>query len=579
MKEFDILTGAQPVRLNEEGLNMCNNVISNEDYKKRVEAVFDDVANILKNTLGPYGGETIIEKGGDVAFSKDGHQVLKRVSYEDPTQSTILALLFKIASQVNVKAGDGTTTASVGAYQLYKAISGVIKDSKLRPKDLVDTINRVVNEICDEIQTNATQIDREGDLEEIYKLAMVSTNGEHEISKMLQTIYQETGNPVIEYNLSKSIKSSCEIINGYKMRFMKYIDRIFMNNDNGNCELKKPIVLMFNHKLEQAYYDKIIRVGMNEAIQKGTRLVVIAPFYDSFLLNKISTDLNAEYRATGSTRTVYVRASLMNNHYQDLYCDFAALLGCIVVDEQTAYDACNSEDEFDLNKYAGSVEEMVVGPENTYASGFINKDEHMLQILKKDAEAKYSDILTSTEKATHITQAFVDSKERISKLECKMGVINVGGTTELAKAANYDLVEDAVKACECSYLYGYIPGQTIGIQTAIKNLLKVERPKADTVILNAIAGAYTNVTKILLENKFGEIDLSPVNEMISECVEHQEVVDLNHTEQLEDGRFNVAYTKEVINSCKTDIEILRATAGIIGLLLSSNQFVAIRVQK
>ena len=32
----------------------------------------------------------------------------------------------------------------------------------------------------------------------------------------------------------------------------------------------------------------------------------------------------------------------------------------------------------------------------------------------------------------------------------------------------------------------------------------------------------------------------------------------------------------IINSCKTDIEVLRATAGIVGLLLSSNQYVAVR---
>lgn len=49
-----------------------------------------------------------------------------------------------------------------------------------------------------------------------------------------------------------------------------------------------------------------------------------------------------------------------------------------------------------------------------------------------------------------------------------MGVINVGGFTELEKSANYDLVEDAVKACESAYLYGYVPGQSISIRTAIK---------------------------------------------------------------------------------------------------------------
>lgn len=578
MKFNDYFGEPRPVKVNEDGINMCNNVINNVEYKKRVEAVFEDVANIVKHTLGPYGGETVLEKNGDVAFSKDGHHVLNKVRYEDPVQSTILDLLFKIASQVNIKAGDGTTTASVGAYQLYKAIRNVVKESGLRPKDLVNTINKIVDEICVEIQDNAVQIDKDGNLDEIYNLAMVSTNGEHEISKMLQSIYQETGNPVIEYNISNSLNNSYEIVDGYKMPFMKYIDGIFMNNDNGTCVLEQPLVLMFNHKLDLKYYDKIIRPAVNEAIQRNTRVVIIAPFYDTFLLQKIKTELTPEYRATGSTRAVYVRASLMNNHLQDLYGDLAALLGCTILDEQTAYDACKEEENFNVKEFLGSVDEMIISDKTTYSRGFSNKDEYMVEVLKKDARAKYEEILESTEKATHITQAFIDRKQRIAKLDCHMGIINVGGTTELAKVANYDLVEDAVKACECSYLYGYVPGQTIGLQTAIKNLLHDCRPKSEKVILQAISDAYANVTKILLENKFDNVDLDQVKEMIGECVNGQEVIDLNNTEQLEDGRFNVAYTNIVINSCKTDIEILRATAGIIGLLLSSNQFVSIRVQ-
>jgi hypothetical protein len=38
----------------------------------------------------------------------------------------------------------------------------------------------------------------------------------------------------------------------------------------------------------------------------------------------------------------------------------------------------------------------------------------------------------------------------------------------------------------------------------------------------------------------------------------------------------VDFKNDIINSCKTDIEVLRATSGIIGLLLSSNQYVAVR---
>ncbi len=116
---------------------------------------------------------------------------------------------------------------------------------------------------------------------------------------------------------------------------MTYIDRIFINNDNGTCNIRNPKVLMLNHKLEQEYYEKIIQPAIGAALQEDRRLVVIAPYYDTHLLQKFSRTLTNEFKATKTTSVVYVRASLMNNFYHDLFGDFAALLGATVLNEQT----------------------------------------------------------------------------------------------------------------------------------------------------------------------------------------------------------------------------------------------------
>ena len=47
--------------------------------------------------------------------------------------------------------------------------------------------------------------------------------------------------------------------------------------------------------------------------------------------------------------------------------------------------------------------------------------------------------MEASEKSAHITDALINAKQRLSKMRCKMGVINVGGFTELEKSANYDL--------------------------------------------------------------------------------------------------------------------------------------------
>lgn len=600
-------------------INMTNNVIGEEEYRERLNVLFEDVASILSKTLGPFGATSVLDKVGDVMLSKDGWQVLKKLAYMDEVQNTLLGLLVKIAHQVVMRVGDGSTTSIVGANQLLKQVNQIAEETNLRPKQLLDTLEYIVNDVCEVIQQNAIAIDKDGDLEEIYKLAMVSTNGDSEIADMIRTIYKETGNPAIEFNKSKSANTTYEIIKGYKLQFMSYLDRIFINNDNGTCKITKPKILMINHKLEQDYFENIIQPTIKKAcMEGGQRLVIVAPYYDTFLLEKFSRDLALEFKATKTSNVVYTRASLMDDHRTELFNDFAALCGCTVLNESTVHEIMKGELEYKPEDYLGEVEEMDIAEGSTFVTGFTHKNKGLLEILEKDALSKYQELHSALESSSTITNELVQAKQRTSKLKCNMGVINVGGSTELAKQANYDLVDDAVKACESAYLFGITPGQTIGIQTAVRKLKEAGKySDIEIKFLDAISKAYMGVTKILLENKFKkDIPDSVVKSLVELSLANQAVIDLEKTEL--DFRTDVAAVmineqgrkkslirwlkslfgrvdvedkplceeivtinalkldSNIINSCKTDIEVLRATAGIIGLLLSSNQYVAVR---
>lgn len=597
-------------------INMINNVIDEEEYKLRLKLLFDDVSKRLSKTLGPFGATSVLDKVGDVILSKDGWQVLKKFAYMDEVQNTLLGLLIKIAHQVVMKVGDGSTTSIVGANQLLQEIDKLAQVTKLRPKQLLDTLEMVVGKICDTIQQNAIAINKDGALEEIYKLALVSTNGDKEIAEMIRTIYAETGNPAIEFNKSKSSETTFEVLKGYKLKFMTYLDRIFINNDNGTCNIKKPLVLMINHKMEQDYHETIIQPAVAEAIKTGQRLVVIAPYYDTFLLQKFSRDLALEFKATKTSKVVYTRASLMDEYRTELFNDFAALCGCTVINENTACEILKGDLEYVPSEYLGEVDEMVIGEGSTFAKGFTHKNESLLDILEKDALSKYQELHDANQSASTITEALVNAKQRVSKLKCHMGIINVGGSTELAKIANYDLVDDAVKACESAFLFGVTPGQTIGLQTAIRDLkASGECDEIEMQFLDAISTAFKGVTRVLLENKFKEeIPMDIVDSLVKSSIEKQAVIDLGSTEiNFEDitlvqtetdksliEKFKLLFRKEnkeasvvehsrvanietvafddsIINSCKTDIEVLKAASSIIGLLLSSNQYVSVRM--
>lgn len=556
------------------------NVIPRDEFRDLVRGVFNNAAYILQNTLGPFGATTFIEEYGTNHVTKDGWQLLKYINPENPTDRAILKLLKSIAHQVVVKVGDGSTTSIVASAELLRVIeqSGLLEN--ISPRDLLSKINKTVEEITKEIKKNATEINKDGDLEEIRHLAYISTNGDNNIAQMIQKIYQETGNPAISFATSKTNQTKLEILNGYKIDFVTYIDRMFINTDDGLSVQNNPMILTFNHRIDEDYYTKIIAPLTNIATANRRKLVVIAPAYTNKLMEKLSVILYSQYNTTKSTESVFLRASLINNNSYDLYNDFAALCGSMVINDTLVKETLELESSEEIIEKAmswvGSVEKMEVAEKYTFISGFINKDEEMLKLLTNDAINKYETILSNTLEFETLTVDLIQAKDRVSKLKCKMGYIHVGGNSEIAKKANYDLVEDAVKACESAYKYGYNNGQNLAIIKASLDILRDmgevdENNKDDVikqVICNSIVDAFTGVILRIFANKYAKITQDDIKEIISrikKCIDDNTAYDL----------YEEKYSTEIINSCMTDIEILKSVSSMVALLLSSNQMVSI----
>ena len=545
------------------------NVIPEDEFKVLIQDVFHTVASILEKTLGPYGATTLIEEFGTNHLTKDGWQLLKNISPENPTDRAILKLLKTIAHQVVLKVGDGSTSSIVASDEMLKSIDASQELKKLRPKDLLNKINEVVKELTEQIMANATQIDREGDFEEIKHLALISTNGEEDIAEMVQTIYKETGNPAISFATSKTNQTKLEIIDGYKMNFMTYIDRLFINTDDGTSVQKNPMIIMFNHRIDEEYYDKVIAPLINVANGNGHKLVVIAPYYSNKLMEKLGVILMNQYNVQKTTFSVFLKVSLINNHSYDIYNDFAALCGCTVINEMLAKELLDNEDAAERLEaafsYVGAVGMMEIAEKYTFITDFYRKDEEKMKLLFDDAKNKYEQILANSMEFELINNDLINAKERVAKLHCKMGYIHVGGNSEIAKKANFDLVEDAVKACESAFKFGYNNGQNLAIMKACRELYITTEDNMKKEILNCIANAFEGVFYRIVYNKDRDVQRRLIRNIIDNCLDRDQAYDL----------INDDFSDDIINSCMTDVEILKAVGSMVALLLSSNQMVSI----
>ena len=546
------------------------NVVSEEEFKERVSKVFENVANSLSKTLGPYGATTIIEKYGDMHITKDGWQVLKNIKFNNMIDNNILNLLVRISAQVVIRVGDGSTSSIVAANAILKEIQNHDSLKSLRSKELMDILSRCSNEIISRIYANSTKIDKDT-YDEIYDLAYISTNGDDEISSIIKDIYIKTGNPSIEFNSSKTNKTSYEIIDGYRANNVTYLDCIFATNDDGTCVIENPYILMFDHKIDMDTATPIISQAAIKAAEEHKRLVVIAPYYDKFLLEYIRKNINIEFRSRGTSTVVYTRASLVNNMSHEMYNDFAVICGAEVIREQFVSEIKTEE----VSEYLGEVSHMVIGEKSTFINGFIKRNKTMYDKIIVDATAKYNNMLIDNEAKGIVDIKLYEYKQRLTKLKCHMGIINVGGNSELEKAANYDLVEDAVKACESAFNFGYnIGGSLVIPQTILRiddedEISEIEMKYGNTLyndVLDAIYGAFVSVYETVIRNKYKYED-----DKVLDILANTEMNGYTKCYNLITDEF----TTDVINSCETDIEILKASISIISLLMSSNQYITI----
>ena len=91
-----------------------------EDARASLRAGVDTLANTVKLTLGPRGRNVLIEKSwGAPTSTKDGVTVAKAIEVEERFENLGTQMVKEVASKTSDVAGDGTTTATLLAQEIF----------------------------------------------------------------------------------------------------------------------------------------------------------------------------------------------------------------------------------------------------------------------------------------------------------------------------------------------------------------------------------------------------------------------------------------------------------------------------
>lgn len=576
------------------------NVMTEHEFKERVHNVFSKVAEVLTRTLGPYGATTIIAQVAQTHITKDGWSVLKKITFNNQTENNILRMLHEISAQVVSKVGDGSTSSIVSANEVLRVIQEDDVLKTIRPKELVDTLLTVSSIISEEISRRSIKIEK-GDSESIYRLAKVSTNDSELLSRIIADIYEQTGNPTIDFRKSDAPKTYSEIVQGYKTN-IRLLDRIYATTNEGTCKVANPMFLLFDHRLTIDHYNHFVTPYITElsARNSQSRVVVVAPAYDNALAQMIKEHTMRTVSNGEMTREVCTTVGLFNKDATVDFHDFAMLTGATIFTEDATekklreFFKCQAQQEqelpegvepleytpFNLHEYAGQTEMAELSDSATRVDGFVKRNEHRYEAHRREAQANYDRVLKNQMELNIVNTEIYTAKKRIAKLECRMGMIHVGGRSTLEREGIYDTVEDAVRAAQTAYQHGYNIGGNLIIPVSIDALIADtanEFSDLELRVMKLLRSAFTAVFGHVIRNKEGRT-ISATN--TSEAVEKM-ITDITEEAIAKETCYDLnteTFNKNIINPSLTDIEILKGTTSIVSLLVGSNQYLSIQAE-
>lgn len=276
----------------------------------------------------------------------------------------------------------------------------------------------------------------------------------------------------------------------------------------------------------------------------------------------------------------------------------------------------------------GFVKEATIGlKENTSLFTGIIYDENRYQAALKDAEIDLKEKEEKYQKLGTFNLEVSQAQERYYALKLKMGVIEVGADSELSAKMLKDSVDDAIRAASSAFNHGVVLGCNTNLIQVIFDLYNNTEDDVDKSLINILLHGFMDVYRTVLSNAF-EDNLYSVNSMnilpymngqnsialdqAAEAVEkffvnkkryegdvftNKEMLEKAIKQSLSDSEsgsamsihdviiyysiftnqvFDVSklhFTNDVINSCQTDEEILKATIDLITLLIVGNQMV------
>jgi chaperonin GroEL len=271
---------------------VAKQLLYDDQARKRLLRGVDKLADVVAVTLGPTGHNVILDKSyGGPTVTKDGVTVSKEVDLEDRFENMGAKLVNEVASKTSDLAGDGTTTATVLAREIFReGLRNITAGAN--PTAVRRGIDKAVEAAVEHLAGMAKQITSS---EEIANVGSISANNDQAIGKLIAEAMDKVGKDgVITVEEGKSAETTYEVVEG--MQFDKgYLSPYFINNPASmDVEIEDALILIHEKKISNIR--ELIPV-LEKVAHSGKPLLIIAEDVEgealtTMVVNKLRGILN-----------------------------------------------------------------------------------------------------------------------------------------------------------------------------------------------------------------------------------------------------------------------------------------------
>ena len=498
------------------------------------------MCNAVSSTMGPRGKLVLIEKQNEPPhLTKDGATVAKHINLSDRVEALGARLLRQASENTATIAGDGSTTATVLAKEVYFKASQALQTGVGSPSELTGLINNKSEEIISFLEGKSKKVSSN---DEIKQVATISANGDEYIGKLIADAMSEVGSSgLVTVEKSKTTSTELNLVRGVKLE-RGYISPYFITDtEKSKTILEDPLIVILGCKLNSL--TQILPI-LEKAHQSTKPIFIIANDFDQEAIQALIANVSK-----GLLQICAIRSPFYGEKRNLILNDLAQALGTKVF-----HDLEESEINNVLLSDLGTCKKIETSHDNTLfveCSSCEDSEEKA-----KKLEKKLSKKSLSKEEEAFLKQRLIINKGVVA-------VLSIGAHTESELLELVDRIDDALHATKAAIESGFLPGG--GIALAKAGLYLQEESKTidsllEKTVIKVLADACMSPLRKILENADEPVDY--IFEMIKkEC-------DWNYGYDVRSEKYVDMIEQGIIDPQKVTATALKNAVSVANSLLS-----------